>query len=89
MTKIRTCPLCERKYKEEPAISRFDNKTKICPECGMIEALAAWVQPGFKGYDPKIKPDMPHGRIVGERMEAYHNVTVYEDGHEEKDYIGD
>lgn len=31
----------------------------------------------------------PHGKPVGRRMEPYHDVTVYEDGHEEWDYIGD
>lgn len=36
---VKVCPKCGRKYKERPAISRRDNKTKICPECGMLEAL--------------------------------------------------
>ena len=30
-----------------------------------------------------------HGKIVDIRFEAYHDVTVYEDGHEERFYIGD
>ena len=30
-----------------------------------------------------------HGRVVETRFEAYHDVTVYEDGHEEWYYIGD
>lgn len=30
-----------------------------------------------------------HGRVVGTRFDAYHDVTVYEDGHEERYYIGD
>jgi|GEM_PF-1010056 len=33
------CPKCGNEYKERPAISREDNKTKICPDCGMFEAL--------------------------------------------------
>ena len=28
------CPLCGRHYTEHPALSRTDNKTYICPECG-------------------------------------------------------
>lgn len=36
----RVCPICGRKYKERPALSRMDNKTEICPECGLMEALA-------------------------------------------------
>lgn len=35
----RICPKCGRKYDEMPAISRDDNVTEICPECGMMEAL--------------------------------------------------
>lgn len=37
--KIKTCPRCKKKYDEYPALSRKDNKTKICPECGLEEAL--------------------------------------------------
>lgn len=35
----RRCPKCKREYTAEPAISRKDNKTEICPSCGLIEAL--------------------------------------------------
>ena len=35
----RTCPLCGQKYTETPALSRTDNKTLICPECGTRQAL--------------------------------------------------
>lgn len=38
---MRTCPKCGRTYKEPPAISREDNKTEICPDCGTLEALEA------------------------------------------------
>ncbi len=31
----------------------------------------------------------PHGKPIGTRFDAYHDVTVYEDGHEEQFYIGD
>lgn len=33
------CPLCGKVYEEHPAISRKDNKTEICPDCGALEAL--------------------------------------------------
>lgn len=36
---IKKCPLCGKEYKGHPAISRKDNATPICPECGMREAL--------------------------------------------------
>ena len=35
----RTCPKCGRTYTEYPALSRTDNKTLICPDCGIREAL--------------------------------------------------
>ena len=35
----RTCPICGQQYTGLPALSRRDNKTDICPTCGMIEAL--------------------------------------------------
>ena len=37
----RICPSCGQTYTEPPALSRKDNKTDICPSCGMMEALAA------------------------------------------------
>ena len=37
----RTCPKCGRTYTERPALSRNDNNTLICPDCGTLEALEA------------------------------------------------
>ena len=39
--KVRICPKCGKTYNEEPALSRQDNRTSICPDCGMKEALEA------------------------------------------------
>lgn len=36
---MRKCPKCNRLYSDYPAISRRDNKTEICSECGTKEAL--------------------------------------------------
>ena len=33
------CPKCGAEYQGHPAISRRDNKTPICPDCGTREAL--------------------------------------------------
>ena len=38
---IRKCPLCGRAYAEHPALSRTDNKTPICPDCGIRQALSS------------------------------------------------
>ena len=36
---LRVCPLCGKTYIEPPALSRTDNETLICPDCGTREAL--------------------------------------------------
>ena len=38
---MKTCPICGKEYEDRPAISRKDNKTEICPDCGTLEALEA------------------------------------------------
>jgi hypothetical protein len=39
MRKERKCPFCGRFYDEPPAISRIDNRTEICSDCGTWEAI--------------------------------------------------
>ena len=36
---VRICPLCGQTYGEPPALSRTDNETLICPDCGTRQAL--------------------------------------------------
>ena len=36
---IRVCPLCGQTYGEAPALSRTDNETLICSDCGTRQAL--------------------------------------------------
>lgn len=35
----QVCPLCGKSFTEPPALSRRDNETLICPDCGTREAL--------------------------------------------------
>ena len=35
----RICPKCGKAYTEPPALSRDDNKTLICSDCGTRESL--------------------------------------------------
>lgn len=35
------CPKCSRAYTGHPALSRSDNQSLICPDCGTREALDA------------------------------------------------
>ena len=37
--KSRICPKCGQTYHSAPALSRTDNQTLICPDCGTREAL--------------------------------------------------
>ncbi|MEJ0072914.1 MAG: SHOCT domain-containing protein [Candidatus Saccharibacteria bacterium] len=39
-TAEKICPVCHEPYTDYPALSRKDNKTYICPACGVQEALA-------------------------------------------------
>ena len=50
-----------------------------------------WKQFGeeIEGALEKIRKYKPHGDRVDFRQEAYHDVTVYEDGYEDMYYIGD
>lgn len=43
-SKYRTCQMCKRLYFGYPAISRVDNKTEICPDCGTKEAMIAMME---------------------------------------------
>ena len=39
INRTRKCPQCGAEYQGHPAISRKDNKTPICTDCGTREAL--------------------------------------------------
>ena len=37
--KRKRCPKCKQQMGTFPAISRFDDRTEICSNCGALEAL--------------------------------------------------
>lgn len=39
---LQRCPKCKKEFTGYPAISRKDNETEICPECGVREAIEAY-----------------------------------------------
>ncbi|MEF9961132.1 MAG: hypothetical protein RR755_00640 [Erysipelotrichaceae bacterium] len=39
IAEIKICPYCGKAYQGSPALSRTDNETPICPDCGTREAL--------------------------------------------------
>ena len=47
MRLMNVCPRCKREIKGEPAISRKDNETEICSNCGTAEALSDHILGGF------------------------------------------
>ena len=48
-TKI--CPKCKNYIVGHPALSRVDNRTEICSDCGVIEALEAFIN--YKNEEAK------------------------------------
>lgn len=50
------CPVCGRTYTEAPAISREDNATEICPDCGTKQALEAFLKHSPESPSKKISP---------------------------------
>ena len=48
--KIKICPKCGKEYTDYPAISRRDNKTEICSDCSLEEALEDMVKLKFMPY---------------------------------------
>lgn len=65
MTTPRSCPGCAAPLPLDPAqaaISRFDNTTRICSECGRREGLAQARAVG-DGVDPKLVLSGP-GTII-------------------------
>ena len=35
----KICPICGNPYTGHPALSRTDDKTEICPDCGIRQSL--------------------------------------------------
>ena len=57
MEEKRICPECGKEYSSRPALSRKDNKTMICPKCGMMEAelFVKMVKRLAKGFGFKLR----------------------------------
>lgn len=54
------CPKCRKPYTGCPALSRVDNQTDICPDCGMREAIKSI--PGMGGRKNRIRKNESEGR---------------------------
>ena len=40
-TRVAVCPLCGETYRGASAMSREDNQTPICPDCGVRQSLVS------------------------------------------------
>ena len=60
------CPICGKQYFGYPALSRTDNKTLICPDCGVAEAIAVFmnskedVKNGQRNKDEYVARSQPY-----------------------------
>lgn len=72
------CPKCRKLYNGYPALTREDNKTHICPDCGMKEAIKSI--PRMNGRKPTLQgspaeenrkdKEYQKGKIMGENTEV-------------------
>ena len=53
-TNTYICGICGQTFGGFPAISRKDNITEICPNCGRLEAVEAYTEKKDGGADPVI-----------------------------------
>ncbi len=54
------CPKCNKEYTTRSAISRIDNKTRICPTCGLSEAIESIIKYTQKGKRKKSPVRLVH-----------------------------
>ena len=78
-TTEKECPICHKKYTQFPAVSRRDNKTYICPQCGVDEAIEDMLK-NKKDENKEIKTeeDYDTSDIVWEDFEKYSQEEINE-----------
>lgn len=54
-----------------------------------INAFIDWCNGETSYFDNSETKQFEHGKVIDFKMEAYHDVIIYEDGHEERFYICD
>ena len=50
-----TCPRCEKEMTTFPALSRRDNKTDICSNCGQTEAMEDYYKEKWTEQKTRLK----------------------------------
>ena len=71
---MQICPKCGRSFNRLLALSRADNKTMICDECGIMEALDS-LPKGFLTPQERarIVAEATGNRWATENFNATHN----------------
>ena len=50
------CPRCNQKmYPPRVALSRLDNQTDVCPDCGLDEAIQQWQEGSVTNWKEQLK----------------------------------
>ena len=71
---MRICPKCGKEFERLPALSRIDNKTMICDECGTMEALESLPQGVLSPQErTKIAVAATGNKWAMENFNATHN----------------
>ncbi|MBQ3268355.1 MAG: hypothetical protein IJH09_00380 [Clostridia bacterium] len=76
-TRISICPLCGKTYHGYPALSRTDNRTPICPDCGVRQALSSI---GVSAEEQEKILGIIHGREPERACGAHLGQTSRQDG---------
>ena len=66
----KVCPNCGSEIKGYPALSRRDNKTEICSQCGQLEALE-----DFYNYNKKQSSKYDDAEDIIKRLEDRGNIS--------------
>ena len=66
------CPICKKEITSWPSISRVDNKTDICSDCGLTESLESWLgkgNPEIEGLAKELKKEWKQPKQEGNNNE--------------------
>jgi hypothetical protein len=80
MLNWKNCMRCGRAYQGPGALSRADNKTEVCPDCGTAEAVedfksAIAKRKGFLKMRIKIDENVIQGNSYSELLEGLRTVA--------------
>ena len=69
MKQLMKCPICGKVFTDPPALSRKDNKTQICPECGIDEALEAFYEADGRSTEELKKAKAEIHKMIADKAE--------------------